>query len=625
METNTILPPSPFMYQRKERQPVNTKIYIDYKDFPDWNGTKNCLIIGTRGAGKSSVLTAFDYNVRWFNPSQLLRPKKFEQFFPSEPEVVGMFFQCDHVEVSLWEKWRKKTGADNSQAMLLFSTYMNYVFVGMIMQAVFDIMNKYPDKFNEQTSDLFTLITKVLDICFVDLDHAKPSLYSQDMDHLLKHIVGTYKVIRQSVYLWRPIEDIASVFPLHGSAADILKKVCDALVVCLPFFKEKRFFFLLDDVDCFYDWQVMVLNSMIKTAESPYAFKMSSTCDYQTMLSAADGRAISNTELHISRLDGDKDLATERFDAILNIRLSEIPEFSSNDGKYSMNQLFGKHDVENLLEEALKKSIKPEIKELLKEYGESGEKRLTDYWSIRNGLFKKKEPDRKVRDKYRVSSLFSVLSYYSIPESFTYGSSEMIKQITGGSPRNFLKICNAMWEDIYNTLSNKGRDATINIEAQNRAIRYISTVSFDNINKERLDYQTDISRYVMCRRLSDLFGKFMRIDSLKITPECLSLRLDLSSQLEDPKRRLIEIMNNLVMMEVILTRRDKDDNNIWYIALNPMLSPYFVLPYRSPFSYSQSLDPDVFLNLLQYPDERADKIIENIYTSRIKGEQHRLF
>lgn len=107
---------------------------------------------------------------------------------------------------------------------------------------------------------------------------------------------------------------------------------CLAVVSRLPFFKEQKFRFLLDDVDVFQEWQLSIINSMIKVANDPYSFKVSCVGDYKTMSTFSDERGLSSTDLYVSRIndedDAGRDIQSSRrielFDAILNHRLHEV-------------------------------------------------------------------------------------------------------------------------------------------------------------------------------------------------------------------------------------------------------------------------------------------------------------
>lgn len=626
------VPNSPFSYNRKEMEAANTKIFINQSDYETWDDTKNCLIMGSRGAGKSSVLKAFDYRTQWLNRGILSMPPNFKKFFPEIPSVIGIYFRCDNVDVNLWDTWRQKRGADDTRTTLVFSTYIIYVWVEKIIRAIVDISEKFPDVLSDAKANPFGFVDDILDVCYNK--KKRPSLYSHSLNHLADTLKETYRSIRQDVFIWRTIEAMGEDYYFHESSSDTLEKICLAVKKHFTYFESSRIFFLMDDVDVFKKWQVVAINSMMKTTSNPYSFKLSSTKDYVTMETFSDTRALSSTDLHVSRLNDDSDSGDEAqkkemkelFDAILNSRLSSVAELSKPQETYAADKLFGEHDIESLLKATLEKSINTEITNLLKEFENSGEERLTDYWAIEKGFLKKAERDRKEFDKHRISSVLSILYNYNLKGSFIYASSEVIRQITGGSPRNFLKICNSMWETIYETLS-KGR-SEVAIEDQNKAIRKASDVFFENFNKDQFNEGIDTSIHTMAKRLSSIFKEFIRTESLRITPECLSLKINEDKLLDKTKEEWQSIYDKLIMMEVVKIRRDDDTKKgVVKIALHPMLAPCFCLSYRSPFSYWFTLkEPKTLLTLLTTDNDEADRIIKSIYESRIKVEpQQNLF
>jgi len=602
---NRVIPPSPFIDNRKEREPSSSKIYINYEDYSHWANDKNCLIKGSRGTGKSSVLTVFDYKTQWFRPEILLPIDEFKEYFPSKPNVIGLLFRCDCVEINLWENWRNKYSHDNNNAEIIFSTYLNYYFIEKIVGAITDILNGKKEALSDNPN-IPLLISEILKICYPE-SQKRPILFSHSLESLKEQIRETLFSIRQRIYSWEPFECLSRDFSLHTPALPIINEICNKIIEIIPFFKSMKFFLLLDDVDRFDDWHTKVINSIMKVVTAPCSFKLSCTTEYKTMLTV-DNITISNTDLHISNLndeeesgnDLNKSKIDELFNAIFNIRVSNIKGLDSN---YDIKKVFGDNKIEdNILEVLNSKSISKEVKSLLDDFKSSKKEKITDFWLLKNEILKD-ENNRKEFDKYRVSAAFSILHFYNLKGSFNYCSYDLVRLISSGSPRHFLRICNAMWEDIYLRLIDD--NFPVGKEAQHKAIKQASDDLFENIDKERFDNEISVSCRSMCERLSEIFIKFIGIESLRITPECLSIQIDEGLFKETAKISFRKIIDKLIMIEAIKVRKELNNSKI-KIALNPMLAPHFCLPYRSPFSYSQTItEPLKFLFLLQEAKEET--------------------
>ena len=58
--TNSV-PVSPFTEKRREKESPKTALYVNYKDYRTWSSLNNCVIEGTRGTGKTTILTILNF------------------------------------------------------------------------------------------------------------------------------------------------------------------------------------------------------------------------------------------------------------------------------------------------------------------------------------------------------------------------------------------------------------------------------------------------------------------------------------------------------------------------------------------------------------------------------------
>lgn len=622
-DINIIVPPSPFIDNRKEMEDSQNEIFVNYSNFRFWTSQKNCLIQGSRGSGKTSILTVFHYKTRWFN-SKIIKPsKEHKLFFPERPDIIGVNYKCEELEKSLWNSWYTKyaENAENYYLESVFASYLIYYFLDNIVKAIIDIRTEFNWTRNDE-DDISLLIEEIFQTCY-RVKVKRPTLYDHSLISLRNQLQETHSSIREQINSYISPKTIYENFYFPAVSSELFVSVCQLIKDNIKEFKNIKFFLMIDDINRLDQWQIRVVNTFISSSNEPCSFKMTCTGDYLTTTNLNE-RPISTTDLHISKLNDESETANklanqqidDLFTAIFNTR---IERYFKN-ANYDLRVLFGeKIDINNQLVDALKTSIKPIVKELLIDFESSKHDKFTDYWLESNKILQLySDKDKKKYVQYKVSAVFSILNNFNIEKSFIYYSYDMIKMISSGSPRHFLRICDRMWNNIFSSIS--GNNFPLKKEIQSEAIVLASEDVFQNIENDFFDKNINTSSRIMCERLANLFKEMIKIDSLRITPECLSIQLDESKFNKSDRETYTKIIDWLLMIEAIKTRRISVDVN--KIALNPMLAPKFSLPYRSPFSYSYSLaEPTIFLRLLTADINVANELITTIYNNRIKNDQ----
>lgn len=620
---------SPFSERRREKETPPTPLYLNYSEYKDWITTNNYVIEGTRGTGKTSILKTLSYETLWLKMTEIRPSDELTLFFKDSPDFIGLYFRCEVIEKSFWNKWYvryAKENDDESSIQILFATILNYFFIEQIINSVIAI--------TKEESIETDLIKEIYQECF-PISELKPTLYDYSLSSLRNVINISFHNIRRQVYSLCSFEEINNNYCLHSAASCIISKIAGIINSKIKLFKNKKIFLLIDDVDRLDKWQLRVLNTFISSSESPVSLKLTCTGDYATKLNT-NGRSISTTDLFISKLNDEEDPTNKKnnkkidelFTAIFNLRL----ESRSIENKATLDKLFQQDfDFEEVFLSTLKTSANETIKAELKEYENSEyHDRLSDFYIdkyqidsrytreriIKNNL-DKDNIDHKYYSKYRISVIFSTIHRYNLQASFVYYSFNIIKMISSGSPRHFLRICDKLWETIFYYFSDSRYEKTIDESIQNLAIRNASFDVYNNMNFDELEGKIEVSYKTMCERLAQIFTLFIQLDSIKITPECQSLLVNFDKLNQNDRDWLHFVIDRLRMFEAIKTKELTKPNQV-LIALSPMLTPVFTLPYRSPFSYWYTLpEPSILIKLLKAKDLEAKSIIANIYNDRI--------
>jgi len=279
----------------------------------------------------------------------------------------------------------------------------------------------------------------------------------------------------------------------------------------------------------------------------------------------------------------------------------------------------------------LKKGEKPEVITLLKEYDKLPKDKQTgilNFWLIKNKIKdydKSYEQLPEIKRKRKISSQylkkFQLTAAFYLCDSYPYSGFDEIYQISSTSIRNFLMIIESIFKksrikDYFEFL----KQNNIPLEIQRIAIRNTSNNYLESIDsKTLLSEEIKKTEKDICIRLGKLIKSFNNIEYVKEkTPECSSIKL----KAIDDNSEIGKIIQILILSGNII-RKLEDEYELY--SLNTILSPYFNLTYRNPFTYSQFLELEDFKNLISCEDKDVPKIIKNILEKIIKIESPKLF
>ncbi|PXV58804.1 hypothetical protein CLV62_14416 [Dysgonomonas alginatilytica] len=620
---------NPFSDNRRERE-KDSVIILNYEDSIKWFSNSNYLFEGHRGSGKTSILTAYNYEFVWRKDSPIRPCKELENIY-SNPNFIGVIYKCENQDKSTWQNWANINTQKNAQ--YLYTTYLNFFFAEKFIEAVLKIILS-DDKYKEELSEEYLFINTVLDKAF-PLIKNRPILFDYSLTSLKILFSDIHNSIRHSIIYEDSFNEIKNEICIHDNCS-LIVEICKLIQKHFSSFKDILFFPLIDDVNRLTKWQLQCINSMLLNVENPISIKLSCVFGLYETKGSIDGRIIGNSDLSTIYLGYDNDITkiskqkdiTPLLEEIFNIRVKSI---YSNISHIDLEELFGKTpDLNNLLLETLATSQKTDVQELVDCYQKSGEKYFTDFWldneNIRQPIkeksslnkLEKRQRDSSIYNKFRQTAIFTIIDHYNLGgKGFTYSSLDIIKHLICGSVRNFLKICELLWEDIENLIENDEITRQLDNDLQNKAIRKTAEHVFLGVDDRSLKEGSETTCRTICVRLSTLFKLFISKDSLKKTTECLSLRIKRSEQSDN----IEDIIESIVLFEAFIKHEDKDD---YLIGLHPILSPHFNLPYRSPFYYPHSVSSREFSDLIMGTDQEAKEAIETIFSKRIGIEKNQL-
>lgn len=626
---------NPFINQRREQEDYYSEVYINQQDdFPSWISSKNYLFEGLRGSGKTSILNLFNYPLAWLKRDSIIPNSALKPYFEKDPSYIGVIYKSERQEKSNWQEWAIKN--DIKSAQHLYIAYLNYYFLDKFIEAI-SLLRESFSHLNNDSDDEIQLVNEILVKTF-PIKKLRPKVLDYSLSSLKNEMAEIHNLIRDSLILMEPFESIKSnIFIPEGS--ELIQEACKAIKKNISAFSDKLFFALIDDVNRLSEWQLNCINSLISKSEDPLSFKISCVFGLYHTKRTIDGRVLGDRDLLKFELNTDEDFTKimtipyldDTLEAIFNIRIKN--SFPELDRKIQLTDLFGnEYSIDEIILNLSKTSENPSFRGFVTTYEGLKKNRtykyITDFWldsnnvqniSLKDLELKLNDPklisrkrDSQFYKKRRVTTIFSIIDFYNLGKCFPYHSFNIIKHITCGSVSEFLRICEKLWPEIENfvelSLANKNPDP-ISIDDQSKAIKSVSDRVFKGIDeKTLLDNDNNISCQLICDRLSKLFTKFISINSIRKTTECLSLRV--TGKLPNIME---EILEEIVLFEAIIKLPDGDSIKI---GLHPILSPHYNLPFRSPFHYSETISVALFQKLFLGNEKEANAVIQRIYKQR---------
>jgi len=320
---------------------LKEKLYDFYTEpayFPELTTSRPCMLVGGRGTGKTTVLRCLSYEGQYAlsgrNPESI-----------SKWSYYGMYYRVNTNRVTAF------TGPELGETdwIRLFAHYLNLLMCDLILNFLEWYQIVRPGTVNLDDDSLFK-IAKSLNLSSVS-----------SIRNLANHI--DMLRIEFEAYINNVVDANRPLLSVQGAPIDTLIEA----ISHLSEFKNKHFFFLLDEYENFLDYQQRVTNTLIKHSGQNYSFKIG-----VRELGWRQRTTLNITEQLISpadyvRINVAEKLSDEEFKkfalAVCNTRISKV-QIEDNKVIKDISKAL-QHLSED--QEAVKLGVKEHVKSLRKE------------------------------------------------------------------------------------------------------------------------------------------------------------------------------------------------------------------------------------------------------------------
>jgi hypothetical protein len=217
-------------------------LYTSPVYFPELTTGRSCLLVGGRGTGKTTALRALSWEGQdRLNPTS-----------PESWEFYGVYYRADTNRVTAFQGPELR----DDKWIELFAHYFNLLLTERLLA--------FTDWYENKTNSQVILPPRACENIAISLN-----LGNVHTVHDLSDQIKSAR-LRFEAYINNVADERPPPLSLQGAPVALL---VEELTV-FPAFKDKLFFFIIDEYENFLDQQQRVVNTLLKHASSAYSFKI---------------------------------------------------------------------------------------------------------------------------------------------------------------------------------------------------------------------------------------------------------------------------------------------------------------------------------------------------------------
>jgi hypothetical protein len=560
-------------------------------DISDKDGFKNLLkptsvmpmiILGSKGSGKTHLMRYFSYELQKIKYKNDLK-KGFE-----DDKFIGIYVRCS--------SFNSDRFSDKGQSDEVWRSVYAYYWELWLTQISLNIILDLQKNGVIEITNEKIIVEKI-----IELLNKKPDNIPNDLTNLVSFFSQLQKKVDYEVENCIFNNDKKIHIDILISPSKITYQLPQLIKEYIPFFKNKIFLYLIDELENISENQQRLIQTLIREKNTACTFRIGARLygikTYETLGSGEENREGSEFEEVILddflrnndnyktfvrnicenrlQLNGICLSPQEKIDDFIEIFnetnfLENIKSKKESQGKSYLHRLkdkLKKHrlsdgDIDDVISNLSSDnriiertnvllfyrewSKKKNILQSSIEIKDSASEHLTDPTNENN-------PQKKVLNKYK-RDIIDMLARETREDIPYYGFEEFIK-MSSGTPRNLLNILKHSYKWTYfNKAKEAFRETTVDFDAQTKGIK-------DTIDWFFEDNRTPVRQNGKPFECVERIGKFLReLKYSDIPPEC-SINI-FGLNLEDLSNEARDIFNFLEQYSYIIkTKKDRRDKN----------------------------------------------------------------
>lgn len=558
--------PEPFgMYRAEQLKAAVYDLFSMPSYYPELETHRPCVLLGGRGTGKTTVLKCLSYDGKF-----QLEQKKETPTKPKDWAYFGFYHKVNTNRVTAFsgpelneKHWSK-----------IFGHYINVLLCNEILKFAEWYQKKYPsaatlspETCNEISSSLF-----------VEESNTQADLAS--------HI---RKGLRRFEGLLNNLSpDELPKLSIQGQPID---ELCEA-ILDLPQFKNKSFFFIIDEYENLLDYQQVIFNTLIKHCGEFYTFKIGIK-----ELGWRRRSTLNENEQLVSPADYERIDIAQRLDAATFREFAEGVCLIRAQQEESLSTI---SSLEELLpgmtsyEEADRLGIQQKATEIRTRWLHSGvsedeisaipnlELYFIDFWTasknlplkeVLNERHKSKKQWKERFDNYRFSMLFTIKSKKSDISKYYCGWQTYVL-LANGNIRYLLEL---VGRAIQLNRRHGAAPFPINADIQTRAAVSVAKKNLSELEGLSVNGAKLTKLLLGLGRVFEIFAS----NPAGHSPEYTQFHFSDNEVLSEDVHRLLEAaVMHLALVRTESSKRMEFETRSSDYAVHPIFSPFFEFSYR---------------------------------------------
>lgn len=634
---------SPFSDNRFEYE-VRHLYYLQDDMYATLQRTKPCFLIGSRGTGKTTLLRSLSWRERLNNEGLRARlgPRPFREF-------VGVYIKLPDIQLDAISSWLSETPETLKRA--IYSRYLELIQLQEMFEAVSELEVAGQLVFSASLEQ--NIVKKLVDqfgeeLFIHEVNNRPPTSFSAlgKSTRMLRRFIE--KASQQNSSPLSVLEAIGSPVQLGSLSRDVAKHLA---AVASHSDTSTDFFFKVcfDEAETLDSFGVQVLATWVRLSTGPLYHVLSFVSRPESLSETFLPKlTVQSADVEILDLDDIKDKQFRLFaEGVATLRVREFLRQSGSEitgeveQRFNTERLFGKLNLNFVLEGALSESVSPFAKELLAiaasrkstepepaERSRRGDdSALPIYETYLEMRTHRKLPDAAMPkwSKRRATSQLTrkamVGAYLSIMNELhtapRYAYADMILQLSDSCIRDFLNNLDYIYRESNLSLAQFLASSSIRPTIQNSGLVAASKAKVRSLPTRGVNYPSCTAKLVsglgkathLLQSKSDNGARHLK------TPERGIFCLAMSPGSDSAKRAVTLIID--AAEAGFLKMLDSDELSIRF-RVHTSLAPAYGFSYRGAY-YPVTLQTEAVLAIADAVDDEA---IEKLAVSLFNRLDH---